>query len=83
MDIAVKAANLVGDGLYGVDLKQTDKGLFIIEVNDNPNIDAGVEDVCLGDNLFSMIMEEFVRRLDARTVVYPQTSPISTAPAMP
>ena len=83
VDIAVKAANLVGDGLYGVDLKQTDKGLFIIEVNDNPNIDAGVEDVCLGDNLFSMIMEEFVRRLDARTVVYPQTSPISTAPAMP
>ena len=41
---ALRAANLIGDGLYGVDLKQLGKSLYVIEVNDNPNIDAGVED---------------------------------------
>lgn len=38
---ALKAANLIGDGLYGVDLKQNDKGVYVIEINDNPNIDSG------------------------------------------
>ena len=33
----------MGDGLYGVDLKQTSKGVYVIEVNDNPNIDAGLK----------------------------------------
>jgi hypothetical protein len=41
---ALKAANLIGNGFYGVDLKQTAKGVVVIEVNDNPNIDHGVED---------------------------------------
>ena len=41
---ALKAANLIGDGLYGVDLKQSDGKFYVIEVNDNPNLDAGFED---------------------------------------
>ncbi len=61
---ALKAANLIGDGLYGVDLKQNEHGVFVIEVNDNPNIDAGVEDAWLKDRLYAAILEEFVRRLD-------------------
>ena len=61
---ALKAARLIGDGFYGVDLKQSEKGVFVIEVNDNPNIDMGVEDVVLKDRLYEMIMAEFVRRLD-------------------
>ncbi len=61
---ALKAANLIGDGLYGVDLKQTDRGVFVIEVNDNPNLDVGVEDLVLKDRLYQMVIEEFVRRLD-------------------
>ena len=61
---ALKAAALIGDGFYGVDLKQTDKGVFVIEVNDNPNIDVGVEDLVLKDRLYQMVIEEFVRRLD-------------------
>ncbi len=65
---ALDAAKLIGSGLYGVDLKQSDKGVFVIEINDNPNIDAGVEDGCLKDDLYRLILEEFVRRLDrART----------------
>ncbi|MGW8309737.1 MAG: RimK family protein [Thiogranum sp.] len=66
VDIAVKAANLIGDSLYGVDVKQTERGIFVIEVNDNPNIDAGVEDACLKNELYERILREFVRRLDQR-----------------
>ena len=64
---AVTAARLIGDGLYGVDLKQNDKGVHIIEINDNPNLDAGVEDAILKDELYRRIIGEFVRRLELRT----------------
>jgi glutathione synthase/RimK-type ligase-like ATP-grasp enzyme len=62
--VALKAANLIGDGLYGVDLKQSGDRVMVIEVNDNPNVDAGVEDVALGDGLYDIIMEEFLRRIE-------------------
>ena len=42
--IALKAANLIGDGFYGVDLKQVGNRYYVMEVNDNPNVDAGNED---------------------------------------
>ncbi len=61
---ALRAANLIGDGLYGVDLKQTPKGIVVIEVNDNPNLDAGVEDSILKEELYRRILSDFVRRLD-------------------
>lgn len=64
--LAVDAASLIGDGLYGVDLKQTDKRLVVIEVNDNPNLDAGIEDACIQDQLYDRILEEFVRRLELK-----------------
>jgi len=60
---AVKAANLIGDSLYGVDMKMADKGPVVIEVNDNPNIDHGIEDGVLGDELYRLILLEIVRRL--------------------
>lgn len=65
--VAVKAAGLIGDGLYGVDLKQLDERWVLIEVNDNPNVDAGVEDSLLKDQLYLEIMQSFVRRLEAVT----------------
>jgi glutathione synthase/RimK-type ligase-like ATP-grasp enzyme len=66
VDVALRAANLIGDGLYGVDLKQNKDGVFIIEINDNPNIDAGVEDLRLKEALYRRVIEDFVRRLDRR-----------------
>ncbi|MBI1206653.1 MAG: ATP-grasp domain-containing protein [Azospirillum sp.] len=63
---AVKAAGLIGNGLYGVDLKQNDRGVFVIEINDNPNIDTGVEDFRLKDELYRIIMREFLRRLEGK-----------------
>ncbi|MGD9140103.1 MAG: RimK family protein [bacterium] len=61
---ALQAANLIGDGFYGVDVKESDAGPVVIEINDNPSIDSGVEDKVLGDNLYQAVIEEFTRRLD-------------------
>ena len=44
IDVAVQAAAAIGTGLYGVDLKQTDDGYLVIEVNDNPTINQDEED---------------------------------------
>ncbi|HEY3245357.1 MAG TPA: RimK family alpha-L-glutamate ligase [Phycisphaerae bacterium] len=44
IEVAQSAARAVGDGLYGIDVKQVGDEYFVIEVNDNPNIDAGEED---------------------------------------
>jgi glutathione synthase/RimK-type ligase-like ATP-grasp enzyme len=63
--LAVKAAARMGDGLYGVDLKVANGKAVVIEVNDNPNIDAGVEDAVLGDRLYERIMRHFLVRLEA------------------
>ena len=46
---AVSAANAIGNGLYGVDLKQVGNKYVVIEVNDNPTINAGEEDQVDGD----------------------------------
>ncbi len=62
--VALRAANLIGDGLYGVDVKATARGAVVIEVNDNPNLDAGVEDKVLGDGLYVAIIGDMVARLE-------------------
>ena len=64
--LALKAANLIGDGLYGVDVKESNGNFYIIEVNDNPNIDAESEDAILKEDLYSRIMEVFVRRMEQK-----------------
>lgn len=56
---ACRAAKLIGEGLYGVDLKQREDGIFVIEVNDNPNIDRSVEDAILGDKLYDRLIDHF------------------------
>ncbi|ETO94251.1 RimK family protein [Legionella oakridgensis] len=60
---ALKATRLIGDGLYGVDIKSLDDKNYVIEVNDNPNIDQGVEDQVLGENLYQQIMSVFLQRI--------------------
>lgn len=66
LEAAVKACKVVGDGLYGVDVKQSDKRIAVIEVNDNPSIDAGVEDEYLGKELYDQVMAVFAARLEQR-----------------
>lgn len=65
IDIAVQAARLIGDGFYGVDLKQVGEHCCVIEINDNPNVDAGNEDGVLGDALYREVMGVFLKRIDA------------------
>lgn len=66
LNVAVQAARAVGNGLYGVDLKQFGGVCKVVEVNDNPNIDFGVEDLVLKESLYRRIIEHFIKRLDAR-----------------
>ena len=66
LQVAMKASRLIGDGLYGIDIKQSGKKVVVIEVNDNPSIDSGIEDLYLGDELYLQIMHEFLRRLEMR-----------------
>lgn len=63
IDLATKASKLIGDGFYGVDIKQFGNRLMVIEVNDNPSVDAGVEDAALGQELYRRVARSFRRRL--------------------
>ena len=66
MATAARAANAIGDGLYGVDLKEHNGLAYVMEVNDNPNIDAGYEDTILKDELYDIITGVFLSRIEAR-----------------
>lgn len=68
---ALRAANLMGDGFFGVDLKQVGRHCRVIEVNDNPNVDAGNEDGVLKDALYLEVMRVFARRMAARRLPPP------------
>ncbi|TVQ35082.1 MAG: ATP-grasp domain-containing protein [Wenzhouxiangella sp.] len=63
---AVKAASLIGNGLYGVDLKEVDGKVLVIEVNDNPSIDGGVEDAVLKNALYREILGVILQRVTRR-----------------
>jgi glutathione synthase/RimK-type ligase-like ATP-grasp enzyme len=78
VNLAIKACNLIGNGLYGVDIKEVGNKLYVIEVNDNPSIDGGCEDDILKDELYERIMRSFVRRLEGR-LLEPKTRNGETA----
>ncbi len=60
---ALKATSLIGKSLYGVDMKEVDGKFYVIEVNDNPNIDGGTEDKILKDKLYSTVMDVFLSKI--------------------
>ncbi|GAL68085.1 RimK family protein [Jejuia pallidilutea] len=64
LDMAVKSGKLIGKGLLGIDIKIVDKKPMVIEINDNPNIDFGVEDLHYGDLVYSKILNALKNRLD-------------------
>lgn len=63
---ALKLSHHVGDSLYGVDLKEKNGKAYVIEINDNPNIDSNVEDAIAGMDLYHNIIHEFVRRIEEK-----------------
>jgi len=64
LQTAIKASALIGDGLYGVDLKMVDNKVYVVEVNDNPNIDAGIEDMELKDQLYEIVIDSLINRIE-------------------
>lgn len=45
IQLGIDAANAIGSGLYGVDIKNDNGDAYVIEVNDNPSLESG-EDTC-------------------------------------
>jgi glutathione synthase/RimK-type ligase-like ATP-grasp enzyme len=66
LESAGRAAAVIGDGLYGVDLKHRNGEALVVEVNDNPSIDGGYEDAVLGDELYRRIMGTLLARCEKR-----------------
>ncbi len=64
IDIAVRAARPIGAGLYGVDIKQTDSGFMVMEVNDNPNLEHGIEDAVGKDEVWMRLLRWFIDRFE-------------------
>lgn len=62
--IALRAAKLMGKGLYGIDIKVVKGKAMVIEINDNPNIDAGVEDAFYGDTVYMEILTALKNRIE-------------------
>lgn len=66
LKLALKGARLIGDGLYGVDIKTVGDLHYIIEINDNPNVDYGIEDQIEGEALYYKIMSVFLERIQKK-----------------
>jgi len=62
--MAIKSAKLMGKGLYGIDIKVVNNKPMVIEINDNPNIDFGVEDAYYGDLVYTKILQALKTRLE-------------------
>ena len=55
ISLGIDAANAIGKGLYGVDIKNNNGDAYVIEVNDNPSIESG-EDDCY-PHVFAQIVD--------------------------
>jgi glutathione synthase/RimK-type ligase-like ATP-grasp enzyme len=62
IDIAVRAARPIGEGFYGVDVKETPNGFIVMEVNDNPNLEHGIEDQIGKDEIWIKLLRWFIER---------------------
>ena len=47
-------------------MKLVNDRAMVIEINDNPSIDHGIEDAVLGDDLYYRILNHFGRTLDMK-----------------
>lgn len=66
LEAALKSAKLMGPGLYGIDVKEVNGKALVIEINDNPNIDFGVEDAYYGDEVYIKILSALKDRLEKK-----------------
>jgi len=62
--LALRACRPIGGGFYGVDIKKVGRRFVIMEVNDNPSVDAGYEDKILKQELYLRVMRHFLRQIE-------------------
>jgi Glutathione synthase/Ribosomal protein S6 modification enzyme (glutaminyl transferase) len=58
-EIAIRVSKCVGDGLYGLDVKEVNGEFYVIEINDNPSFYHGLEDAKDRD-LYEKIIDRLV-----------------------
>jgi glutathione synthase/RimK-type ligase-like ATP-grasp enzyme/gamma-glutamyl:cysteine ligase YbdK (ATP-grasp superfamily) len=80
VELALRAAGLIGRGLYGVDLKETPRGPVVIEINDNPNLDVGYEDAADGAVIYEDLVRFFLRRIEEGGEAEPEPAEEDMAP---
>lgn len=57
---ATQCLTFLDNGLYGIDIKEVNGQPYIIEINDNPSIDHGVEDTIKEDHVYNTIIKAFL-----------------------
>jgi glutathione synthase/RimK-type ligase-like ATP-grasp enzyme len=60
VDLAVKAASAIGTGLYSVDIKEREGKRYVIEVNDNPSLESGEDE--LYPDVYNRIISHLLQR---------------------
>jgi glutathione synthase/RimK-type ligase-like ATP-grasp enzyme len=58
--LGIDAAHAIGNGLYGVDIKNNNGNAYVIEVNDNPSLESGE------DALYPQVYQKIVSHLFAK-----------------
>ncbi len=61
---AINSSKLIGNGLYGVDIKEVDGKFYVIEINDNPSIDSGVEDKVGKKAVYNTIIQHILHLIE-------------------
>jgi len=64
LDVALQASACIGRGLYGVDVKMLEGRPYVIEVNDNPNIESDMEASC--EPVWGRLAAYFASAIDQR-----------------
>jgi len=50
--------------LPNAEIKETDRGFIVMEVNDNPNLEHGIEDQVGKDEIWTRLLKWFVERFE-------------------
>jgi glutathione synthase/RimK-type ligase-like ATP-grasp enzyme len=66
IDTALKASSLIGDGLYGIDIKEKNNNCVVIEINDCVDIDTPYEIKKDDDSVLIEIFKTFKERLEIK-----------------
>ncbi|MEK9896862.1 MAG: hypothetical protein VW518_10635 [Burkholderiaceae bacterium] len=50
-----------------MDLKEVRGKAYVVEVNDNPNIDHRVEDLILGDEIYRRVLSHLFQQIEQKS----------------